>query len=298
MITLFGNFCMFLACLTAWLVRQGIFSFWEVIPVFIFIYLTGDLLDGKQARRTNTCSSLGEFLDHFNDILVMGYMVALVCFAYDVHSPALAAFFMAVSYLPLFGSYYEQYYTKTLYFESISSFEAILFATVVACMGFDERIRVMAYTVIFLKFDCFQLVVLAVGTGSVVMLMRNFLRTGRTGYKAHLLWLPMVAIIIALSPRYFGVTSALLVTGVYCACYVERFLLAFVEQRSAPVPDFFFPAFLLLAWITGIPGIAVYWIAVAWQVVALGALFLQGAIPLRKGWIWINPKPGAAHDKA
>lgn len=46
----------------------------------IFIYQTLDAIDGKQARRTNSASPLGELFDHGCDSLSTGIKIKLLYF--------------------------------------------------------------------------------------------------------------------------------------------------------------------------------------------------------------------------
>lgn len=56
----------------AWLSAFCVFS--------IFWYQTLDATDGKQARRTDNCSPLGQILDHNLDQLVQtGIMITVLC---------------------------------------------------------------------------------------------------------------------------------------------------------------------------------------------------------------------------
>lgn len=47
-------------------------SGWFAMSAAVFFYMTMDAIDGKQARRTNTSSPLGDIMDHGTDVLVMG----------------------------------------------------------------------------------------------------------------------------------------------------------------------------------------------------------------------------------
>lgn len=49
-----------------------------VIAIGLFIYQSLDAVDGKQARRTNTASPLGELFDHGCDAVSVGKIVEMI----------------------------------------------------------------------------------------------------------------------------------------------------------------------------------------------------------------------------
>ncbi|MDR2767266.1 MAG: CDP-alcohol phosphatidyltransferase family protein [Treponema sp.] len=285
-ITLSGNFCLFLATAAAYVNYRTGLVLWPLIPFLVCAYLIGDLLDGKQARRTNTCAPLGEFFDHFFDILVMGCMVSMVLFAYRINDPLTVGLIITVGYLPLFGSFYEQYFCETLYFEAISSFEMIFAGTVVCCLGFIDPFRAVIYAEFLPRVSVLSL---ALGLSAVVgltLFARNILRTGKQGKPVYLLFLlPAAAVFFfasALVERGF-----LFVMIIYCAAYVERFLLAYVRHGKPPLPDIVFPLILAAFYFLRLPHAAPF--AVVYQGLVILALFLRGFVPLRDGWRWRNP---------
>ncbi|KAA3453311.1 choline/ethanolaminephosphotransferase 1-like isoform X1 [Gossypium australe] len=80
--------------------------------LLLFLYQTFDAIDGKQARRTNSSSPLGELFDHGCDALAC----ALVVMA--VGSTAICErdtfWFWVISAIPFYGATWEHYFTNTL----------------------------------------------------------------------------------------------------------------------------------------------------------------------------------------
>ncbi|KAK8299586.1 hypothetical protein V6Z12_D05G332800 [Gossypium hirsutum] len=80
--------------------------------LLLFLYQTFDAIDGKQARRTNSSSPLGELFDHGCDALAC----ALVIMA--VGSTAICErdtfWFWVISAIPFYGATWEHYFTNTL----------------------------------------------------------------------------------------------------------------------------------------------------------------------------------------
>ena len=52
---------------------------WLINGLAIFWYQTCDAIDGKQARRTDNCSPLGQILDHNLDQITFTTMMIAVC---------------------------------------------------------------------------------------------------------------------------------------------------------------------------------------------------------------------------
>jgi ethanolaminephosphotransferase len=290
-ITLIGNFCLLLGTLTAYFTHRGTLTWWPLIPVLVYIYLGCDCLDGKQARRTNTSSSLGGFLDHFFDILAMGHMLTMLIFAFDINDPFTVGVMIAVGYLSIFGSYYEQYYTRTMVFESISAFEMMTFSNVLCCLGFFGRGMIRG----FLKIEIFfhiSILDLAIGFAilvGIISMIKNIHRTGRTGKKRCFLYFPLMAVVVFFSAKFFGVLGTVFIVTLYCGTYVERLMIAYEEEKKEPTLDFMFPLLLGAAFGLNIPGEIVFMAGMAYQIISLVVVFLYGFIPLRDGWVWINP---------
>ncbi|KAK7856834.1 choline/ethanolaminephosphotransferase 1, partial [Quercus suber] len=86
--------------------------------LLLFLYQTFDAVDGKQARRTNSSSPLGELFDHGCDALAC----ALEALAFG--NTALCArstfWFWVISAIPFYGATWEHYFTNTLILPAIN----------------------------------------------------------------------------------------------------------------------------------------------------------------------------------
>ncbi|XP_022734982.1 choline/ethanolaminephosphotransferase 1-like isoform X2 [Durio zibethinus] len=80
--------------------------------LLLFLYQTFDAIDGKQARRTNSSSPLGELFDHGCDALAC----ALVIMAYGSTSMCGrdAFWFWVIAAVAFYGATWEHYFTNTL----------------------------------------------------------------------------------------------------------------------------------------------------------------------------------------
>eukprot|EP00850_Spirogloea_muscicola_P017285 SM000147S01104 [mRNA] locus=s147:25909:30376:- [translate_table: standard] len=80
--------------------------------LFLFLYQTFDAVDGKQARRTNSSSPLGELFDHGCDALTCAF--ESLAFGSAVLSGRNTLGFWAVATIPFYFATWETYYTHTL----------------------------------------------------------------------------------------------------------------------------------------------------------------------------------------
>ncbi|KEG09725.1 aminoalcohol phosphotransferase [Trypanosoma grayi] len=86
---------------------------WYYAAFALFTYQTLDAIDGRQARRTQTVSPLGELFDHGCDAFLTPLVQVNLCCALNL-PPCLAFFYCAMSSCVLFSSIWEQFSTGTL----------------------------------------------------------------------------------------------------------------------------------------------------------------------------------------
>jgi hypothetical protein len=189
----------------------------------------------------------------------------------------------------MFGSYYEQYYVKTLYFEPISIFEVMFPATVLCCLGFVPGLRVLADKTLFFHLNSMEIVLIVACLGAVVMFIRNIQRVGKRGNPLCLIYLPLAGMTAYFAGRLFSMPAAIAMTGFYCAAYSHRFLFAFVKGQKAPVPDFILPAVLLVSFVLPGPVRLVRDLGIVWALAQVITVWVMGFTAFRDGWVWKNP---------
>jgi phosphatidylglycerophosphate synthase len=302
MITLCGNLCMFFATFAAYISWRTSATLWPVIPVCFFIYLACDCWDGKQSRRTNTCSVLGDFLDHFFDILIMGETVAILFFAYDFSVLFTASFILAMGFMSLLGSYYELYYARTMVFESIGVFEMMVVAVVFTVIGFVDGgvFRGFVKTPLVFGISIFDMVLIFSGIVGFLTLVKPLVRVKkeegrnyggivRVAIGAAL----MLAAAVILGHGGYSFPVTLFLISAYSASYVERFFMAHLFDKKAPWPDVIFPVLLLAinyieSSMSGVSALLRV-LPILYQTVILVFLFVYGFNKLKDGWVWHNP---------
>lgn len=116
-ITLFGGVCMVLALLAVQFTMQPQdtppFSTNVFVAIMIFLYQTADNLDGKQARRTQSSSALGELFDHGVDSIMIGIFGIIVAMNLQLTTIETLSLFLVMS-IVFYLSHWEEYYVGTL----------------------------------------------------------------------------------------------------------------------------------------------------------------------------------------
>ncbi|WZY97677.1 hypothetical protein YC2023_070006 [Brassica napus] len=80
--------------------------------LLLFLYQTFDAVDGKQARRTNSSSPLGELFDHGCDALACAFEA--MAFGSTAMCGRDTFWFWVISAIPFYGATWEHYFTNTL----------------------------------------------------------------------------------------------------------------------------------------------------------------------------------------
>uniref|UniRef100_A0A8R7QNB3 CDP-alcohol phosphatidyltransferase class-I family protein 3 n=1 Tax=Triticum urartu TaxID=4572 RepID=A0A8R7QNB3_TRIUA len=80
--------------------------------ILLFLYQTFDAVDGKQARRTNSSSPLGELFDHGCDALACAF--ESLAFGSTAMCGNATFWFWVISAVPFYFATWEHYFTNTL----------------------------------------------------------------------------------------------------------------------------------------------------------------------------------------
>ncbi|KAI5080384.1 hypothetical protein GOP47_0005863 [Adiantum capillus-veneris] len=86
--------------------------------LLLFLYQTFDAVDGKQARRTNSSSPLGELFDHGCDALSCAFET--MAFGNSVMSGKHTMWFWIIATIPFYGATWEHFFTNTLILPEIN----------------------------------------------------------------------------------------------------------------------------------------------------------------------------------
>ncbi|XP_057500511.1 choline/ethanolaminephosphotransferase 1-like [Actinidia eriantha] len=86
--------------------------------LLLFLYQTFDNVDGKQARRTNSSSPLGELFDHGCDALACAFET--IAFGSTAMCGRSTFWFWVISAVPFYGATWEHYFTNTLILPTVN----------------------------------------------------------------------------------------------------------------------------------------------------------------------------------
>lgn len=86
--------------------------------LLLFLYQTFDAVDGKQARRTNSSSPLGELFDHGCDALACAF--ESLAFGSTAMCGRNTFWFWLISAVPFYGATWEHFFTNTLVLPAVN----------------------------------------------------------------------------------------------------------------------------------------------------------------------------------
>ncbi|KAF3430980.1 hypothetical protein FNV43_RR25710 [Rhamnella rubrinervis] len=101
--------------------------------LLLFLYQTFDAVDGKQARRTNSSSPLGELFDHGCDALTCA--LEALAFGSTAMCGRTTFWFWVISAVTFYGATWEHYFTNTLILPAINGpTEGLMLIYVTHCL--------------------------------------------------------------------------------------------------------------------------------------------------------------------
>ncbi len=103
----FGSILTFVAAIVIGM-HAGASPLWFLVPAFgIFFYFSLDNMDGMQARRTNTSTPMGEFLDHWFDSFNIGLVSLAILITLEL-PPLMILALLALACVAFFTQFWEQ----------------------------------------------------------------------------------------------------------------------------------------------------------------------------------------------
>jgi phosphatidylglycerophosphate synthase len=201
------------------------------LAILLILFLTGDHIDGFQARRTKTSSALGEFIDHFLDAINNGVVIII----FYLHFYPLD---QLVLYLALFTSYaahsiifFKQYKTGILRFDRISSFEGVLFISFLLAFGGFWPINGILGNAIG-NFMIIEWLLIAFSLLTFVSAVLNFRSISFKAWDAT--WIVIGFLVMAHLMLYKGGVLSMLGFTLYCSQTIGRIIKAHLFTKYAP----------------------------------------------------------------
>ena len=296
-ITLLSALAVFVSFMTASLFGSSQVISYFTVPILILVYLVFDDLDGMQARKTNTSSPLGEYLDHFLDVFNIGLCQVALLMMLGIHAGWITAIFLFTAYLVISATFFLQAKTDELVLERIGIFESLLLGFFLMILARIEVISAL-----------YNLPILG-GTLTLIEGFILFVWGGALGYyflkKVVVGWRYMTFsfglftagnfLIFMVSLQHLSQTMVTAAILLYNGNYIGNIISARVTQNADEVlPPIimlaFFISFLFLdnnSFVAFLP-----WIFLI-QGATITFTFVRTIFNLRHHWNWVNPKAGA-----
>ena len=288
-ITIFSNLLMYVALYLALAEYPGRNLRFVLIALLVLGYAIGDHLDGMQAKRTGTSSALGELCDHYLDIFNNGILIYIVCLLFHITNPALVAFFLLAGYLPHAVIFYEQFSTKWLYFEKISSLEAVIILSACILLSTIEPVYQWALASPVGKFTVAEILFILSSSGSFITFVQIIRRTKVTdvGFWTFCVFLTAVA---CMTITFLPPIAIFYVLTIYSGLYIGNLQRGHLADGKKRIPDVIVPLLITVAFVyepirqpVFLWGMYIY--------LACHTLWIAGNAfrILRKFWVWKNP---------
>lgn len=267
--------------------RSGIFI---LVAAGIFLYVIGDFLDGEQAKRTDTRSPLGDFLDHYLDAFNNGVLIFLLTRLFDVSGMYLYTLYLTVSYIAGTALVYEHYRRGVLYFGKVGTTEGLFLAMTILLAASVSPVRALLTATAVGDISWFALLFLVLtGAGYIPTLINVFRRVGE---------IPGRFVIFVISMVVIGVTGSLVLSPVslivvvtlHSCVYIGRLHRSRVLKLPGPVPDVVLPAVFLGAALFPVDGDMVGVLTITYLALQVGWIVGRTLYALRRHWLWINPR--------
>jgi ethanolaminephosphotransferase len=259
-----------------------------LISLLIIGYTVGDHFDGMQAKRTKTSSALGELCDHFLDIFNNGIMLYIVCLAFQITNPALAALILLSGYLPHAAIFYEQFSTKWLYFEKIGSLESLLMFVALLLLSTMEPVYNFAVSLQCGSLKLIELVFVLLSSGAYFTFVKVVIRARATDVWFWVFCASLTAVACMAAMFLPAVTVFYIITA-YSVMYIGNLQRGNLADSKKRLPDITVP--LLMAMLLAFEPLrqpAFLWALYIY--IACRALWVAGNAfwTLRGFWVWKN----------
>jgi phosphatidylglycerophosphate synthase len=291
-ITVVSNLFMFAALFLSVLSGGNRFVF-LVVPLLILGYVIGDHLDGMQAKRTGTSSALGEFFDHFLDILNNGILVMIVCSLMNV-TPWIFIICLTVSYIAHSAIFFEQLKTGWLVFEKFGALEAVILILFIISSLYFVPVQQFLLSPVFMQISYFELFMLVSAGIALVTWIKTLLRIKAVNTKYIAFCIAMIIVMAVLIPVGNSMAAFAIIT-LLSTVYIGNNQRSHLTGMPEKWPDFIAPILLAISFyselyfeITTAAVIIYLAIRVLW--IAYSTISI-----LRQYWVWRNPevKPSA-----
>ena len=248
-----GHLAIYLAAYLAYAQMFASTLNFTLIAVFIVFQVICDHLDGEVARNTHSGSALGEFTDHFFELLNQCALALIFTFLFNVEH-ALVYLILAVTIgMVNTAKYYEQYKRNLLVKSRLSFAEVKVLAAIILLLCILPKVYAFVNLPDGSSFSVVEVLIIIISFVNLIQTIRALVRIPHITYG---MWLfqGFHIIIAALAfLTYDGITAMLIVFG-YSILYVGRLLSAQLTDGVERSPDFFLVLFIVIHYVTSFFG--------------------------------------------
>lgn len=297
-ITIVSNLCIYATLVVSAALEPFPLLRFITLALLVLIYLTGDHLDGLQAKRTGTSSPLGEFVDHYMDAYNNIVYLLVIFSVFHISNPYIVSFIFFVSYSAHASVFYEQYRTGWLVFEKIGPFEAFGLLILVFLLCCIPGFRLFMQYPLGRDVNMAAAFFLMLSTGTLYTLVKALFRAGKNVYGFYLFLFLLLLVTLAGLSLPFRASINPWIIALYSIHYVGMLIKSHLIDDKYRMPDLIVPSFLLLCMV--FPSIApeysdiivFIYLAVRCLISAAHTVYL-----LHTHWVWVNPVEGTITNK-
>lgn len=224
----------------------GKYHLWGLIPILFLLNVISDYLDGEQARKTKQFSSVGEFLDHFFDSCIPGFIVGGIFITYRIYNPFLLFFSVGAGYFAQSSAFWERYKTGKMHFSSFSSTETILTISLVIFLGGFNNLRDFLKTPLLFNISLIYAFIIIASVSAYIATFHALKRSKIVTPK----YLSSIALSIItaylLYRSNFTLEIKIILFLMYNMHYNSGLLTAITMKKNDKYPDVIFPALLII----------------------------------------------------
>ena len=250
-ITMFSGLCAFSAFMIMLQAALSRYHVWWLIPILMFVYLVSDCLDGAQARRTKMFSPLGEFLDHFFDSAVTGYLTGGILIVYRELDPFYFIMVLVIGYFTQAASFWERYKTGRMFFGKFSSTETVCTLTAVIFISCFEPVRNFMKTPLFWVISPVRGFLIVSCFFAFLNGVKSLIRAKSVSVKFFSYVLLSILVALLLSFTSFNFETKVVFISLYIMIYLAKLLVSITLQQKDRYPDFGFPVILVIVLLVG-----------------------------------------------
>ncbi len=260
-----------------------------MIPLMLFLYVTGKKLDGAQARKTYTETPLGEFLSHFLNTFENGILLYILFTVFQVDHILLFVTTLLFGYLSEMAMFYEQFKTGWLVFDRIYSLEKIFLSIVLILVSYIEDIYQFLIVELFSALSLSELFFALLALLALVTFIKTIFRITNLTYG---FWLFVILLVIVgfFSAFLYSPLGVVIIVTLYSCLYIGKLIRAHLVDSVERSPGIFTPLFLLIVFFTGdFFDVNTIYIITIYLLANIVLLVIQTSKALKHHWLWVNP---------